>query len=74
MIKMLGEQRYANFPNPLSVVSASLTLGIPIAAFDQVDEDAVSVRGTEVADGTPGEIVVTAAFPTMLKFIGDDGS
>jgi acetoacetyl-CoA synthetase len=72
---MLDEQRYANFPNPLPVVSASLALGFLIAAFDQVDEDAVSVRGTEVPDGMPGEIVVTAAFPTMLvKFMGDDGS
>lgn len=49
-------------------------LGLPIAAFDQADEGATGVKGREVPDGNPGEIVVTAAFPTMpVKFMGDDG-
>lgn len=51
------------------------SLGIPIAVFDQADEGATGVKGTEVPDGTPGEIVATAAFPTMpVKFLGDDGA
>jgi acetoacetyl-CoA synthetase len=50
------------------------SLGIPIAAFDQADEGASGVKGTAVPDGVPGEIVATAAFPTMpVKFLGDDG-
>ncbi|KAH8433700.1 acetoacetyl-CoA synthase [Aspergillus melleus] len=51
------------------------SLGIPIAVFDQAEEGASGVKGTEVPDGTPGEIVATAAFPTMpVKFLGDDGA
>ncbi|EAL85245.1 hypothetical protein KXW98_005261 [Aspergillus fumigatus] len=49
-------------------------LGIPIAVFDQADEGATAVKGTAVPDGVPGELVATAAFPTMpVKFLGDDG-
>ncbi|KAB8238461.1 acetoacetyl-CoA synthase [Aspergillus alliaceus] len=50
------------------------SLGIPIAAFDQADEGASGVKGRAVPDGEPGEIVATAAFPTMpVKFLGADG-
>lgn len=50
------------------------SLGIPIAVYDQAEEGASGIKGTEVPDGTPGEIVATAAFPTMpVKFLGDDG-
>lgn len=50
------------------------SLGIPISAFDQADEGASAVKGTPVPDGTPGELVATAAFPTMpVKLIGEDG-
>ncbi|KAB8266289.1 hypothetical protein BDV32DRAFT_156274 [Aspergillus pseudonomiae] len=50
------------------------SLGLPIAAFDQADEGASGVKGTAVPDGVPGEIVATAAFPTMpVKFLGADG-
>jgi acetoacetyl-CoA synthetase len=49
-------------------------LGIPIAVFDQADEGASGVKGTAVPDGVPGELVATAAFPTMpVRFLGDDG-
>ncbi|THC91661.1 hypothetical protein EYZ11_008881 [Aspergillus tanneri] len=50
-------------------------LGIPIAVFDQADEGASGVKGTEIPDSTPGEIVATGAFPTMpVRFLGEDGS
>ncbi|BAE55707.1 unnamed protein product [Aspergillus oryzae RIB40] len=50
------------------------SLGLPIAAYDQADEGASGVKGKPVPDGEPGEIVATAAFPTMpVKFLGDDG-
>ncbi|KAL4888203.1 hypothetical protein BDV59DRAFT_211453 [Aspergillus ambiguus] len=49
-------------------------LGIPVAVFDQADEGATGVKGTQVPDGVAGEIVVTHSFPTMpVKFLGDDG-
>lgn len=49
-------------------------LGIPISVFDQADEGATGVKGTALPDGVPGELVATAAFPTMpVKFLGDDG-
>ncbi|KAJ6111801.1 acetoacetyl-CoA synthase [Penicillium sp. IBT 18751x] len=48
------------------------SLGIPIAAFEQVDEGVSQVKGTRVPDGEPGEIVATAAFPSMpVMFWGD---
>jgi acyl-coenzyme A synthetase/AMP-(fatty) acid ligase len=49
------------------------SLGIPIAAFEQVDEGVTQIKGTEVPNGEPGEIVATAAFPSMpVKFWGDE--
>ncbi|KAL2870008.1 acetoacetyl-CoA synthase [Aspergillus lucknowensis] len=51
-----------------------LPLGIPVEVYDQADEGASGVKGTPVPDGIPGELVATAAFPTMpVKFLGDDG-
>ncbi|KAL4872235.1 hypothetical protein BDV12DRAFT_162532 [Aspergillus spectabilis] len=52
-----------------------LPLGIPVEVYDQADEGASGVKGTPVSDGVPGELVATAAFPTMpVKFLGDDGA
>lgn len=64
--------------NPISPLYAGgcqgPSLGIPIAAYEQVDEGVSQVQGTEVRDGEPGEIVATAAFPSMpVKFWGDEG-
>ncbi|KAL3475406.1 hypothetical protein BJX99DRAFT_271173 [Aspergillus californicus] len=51
-----------------------LPLGIPVEVYDQADEGATGIQGTPVPDGVPGELVATAAFPTMpVKFLGDDG-
>lgn len=48
------------------------SLGIPIAAFEQVDESVSQVKGIRVPDGEPGEIVATAPFPSMpVMFWGD---
>lgn len=50
------------------------SLGMPIAAFEQVDEEDGQVKGTKAAPGEPGEIVVTAPFPSMpVKFWSDKG-
>lgn len=50
------------------------SLGVPIAAFDQADPGVTLVEGSSVEDGTPGELVATAAFPNMpIKFWGKDG-
>ncbi|KAL4902572.1 hypothetical protein BDW74DRAFT_186818 [Aspergillus multicolor] len=52
-----------------------LPLGIPVEVYDQADEGASGVKGTPVPDGVPGEIVATAAFPTMpVMFLGEDGA
>lgn len=64
--------------NPLSPLysggNQGPSLGVSIAAFDQADEGATGVKGTEVPPGAPGELVATAAFPTMpAKFMGIDG-
>jgi len=52
------------------------SLGTPIAVYDQLEEGGIGVKGKPVADGVPGELVATAAFPNMpVKFWGDeDGS
>ncbi|PWY88319.1 acetoacetyl-CoA synthase [Aspergillus heteromorphus CBS 117.55] len=50
------------------------SLGIPIAAFEQADESVTQVKGIETKDGEPGELVATAAFPSMpVRFWGDEG-
>ncbi|KAI9373199.1 hypothetical protein BJX61DRAFT_398983 [Aspergillus egyptiacus] len=51
-----------------------LPLGIPVEVYDQADEGVSGVKGTPVPDGVPGELVATAAFPTMpVMFLGEDG-
>ncbi|KAE8151068.1 hypothetical protein BDV25DRAFT_139225 [Aspergillus avenaceus] len=65
--------------NPLTPLYAGgcqgPSLGIRVAAFDQADEGVSGVKGREVPDGAPGELVITTAFPTMpVKFLGDDGA
>lgn len=51
-----------------------LPLGIPVEVYDQADDGASGVKGTPVPDGVPGELVATAAFPTMpVMFLGEDG-
>ncbi|KAL2831833.1 hypothetical protein BDW59DRAFT_181804 [Aspergillus cavernicola] len=64
--------------NPLSPLylggCQGLPLGIPVEVYDQADEGASGIKGTPAPDGVPGELVATAAFPTMpVKFLGDDG-
>ncbi|KAL3458327.1 acetoacetyl-CoA synthase [Aspergillus heterothallicus] len=49
------------------------SLGIPIAAFEDAG-DAARPKGVSVPDGEPGELVATAAFPSMpIYFWGDRG-
>jgi acetoacetyl-CoA synthetase len=52
---------------------AGLALGIPVEVYDpSIGRD--GGKGVPVADGTPGELVATAAFPNMpVGFWGDDG-
>ncbi|RMZ90061.1 hypothetical protein DV736_g2702, partial [Chaetothyriales sp. CBS 134916] len=51
----------------------SISLGMAVSVFDQTIEGGKGIKGKEVADGVPGELVCTAAFPTMpIKFWGDE--
>ncbi|RLL95979.1 hypothetical protein CFD26_102570 [Aspergillus turcosus] len=52
---------------------AGLALGIPVEVYDpSIGRD--GAKGVPVADGTPGELVATAAFPNMpVGFWGEDG-
>ncbi|KAL5336753.1 hypothetical protein BJX70DRAFT_268631 [Aspergillus crustosus] len=51
------------------------SLAIPVEVYDQAEEGASGVKGIPVPDGVAGELVATAAFPTMpVKFLGDDGA
>ena len=53
---------------------AGLSLGIPVEVYDSEIEGGAGVRGKRVGDGTPGELVVVAAFPNMpVGFWGQDG-
>jgi acetoacetyl-CoA synthetase len=46
---------------------------VAIATFDQTDEGAREVKQTKVEDGLPGELVATAAFPSMpVGFRGEN--
>lgn len=61
--------------NPLSPLYVGgcqgLSLGIPIAAFQDAGDESRS-KGVSVPDGEPGELVATAAFPSMpVYFWGD---
>ncbi|RMZ84084.1 hypothetical protein DV737_g1254, partial [Chaetothyriales sp. CBS 132003] len=51
----------------------SMSLGMAVSVFDQTIDGGKGIKGKEVAVGVPGELVCTAAFPTMpIKFWGDD--
>ena len=52
----------------------SMSLGVPVEVYDQTIEGGKGVKGVPLEDGTPGELVATAAFPTMpVMFYGDNG-
>ena len=49
-----------------------MSLGMAVSVFDSEVEGGKGVRGVEVAEGEPGELVCTKAFPTMpIMFWGD---
>lgn len=50
------------------------SLGIPVKVYDQTIEGGIGVKGVEVEDGVPGELVADNAFPTMpVTFLGQNG-
>jgi acetoacetyl-CoA synthetase len=50
------------------------SLGTPIAVYDQLIEGGKGVKGVELENGTPGELVATKSFPNMpVLFWGSDG-
>lgn len=50
------------------------SLGTPIAVYDQMLEGGKGVKGKQLEDGVPGELVATAAFPNMpVTFLGENG-
>ncbi|EXJ93583.1 acetoacetate-CoA ligase [Capronia coronata CBS 617.96] len=52
----------------------SRALGISVKVYDQTVEGGKGVKGVEVPDGVPGELVADKAFPTMpVTFYGDNG-
>jgi acetoacetyl-CoA synthetase len=62
--------------NPLSPVyvggCAGGSLGIPLGVFDSTIEGGYGTKGVPVEEGEAGELVATAAFPTMpTMFWGD---
>ena len=49
-----------------------MSLGMAVSVFDSEVEGGKGVSGVEVAEGEPGELVCTKAFPTMpIMFWGD---
>jgi acetoacetyl-CoA synthetase len=63
--------------NPLTPVwvggCSGLSLGVPVVAYDDTIEGN-GVKGVPVPDGTPGDLVATAAFPNMpVTFWGENG-
>ncbi len=51
-----------------------ISLGHAVEVFDQTLEGEKSLKGVPVKNGTPGELVCSAAFPTMpVMFWGNDG-
>ena len=53
----------------------SISLGMAVSVFDATIEGGRGVKGIAVADGVPGELVCTEAFPTMpVKLWGDHGA
>ncbi|EHY55240.1 hypothetical protein HRR83_009044 [Exophiala dermatitidis] len=52
----------------------SRALGISVKVYDSTIEGGKGVKGVEVPDGVPGELVADKAFPTMpVTFYGDNG-
>ncbi|KAK5056789.1 hypothetical protein LTR84_012321 [Exophiala bonariae] len=52
----------------------SLSLGVPVAVYDQTIEGGKGVKGVELPIGEAGELVAYQAFPTMpVTFLGDNG-
>lgn len=52
----------------------SKSLGTPTRVYDSTIEGGPGVKGVEVPDGVPGELVADKAFPNMpVKFWGSDG-
>jgi len=50
------------------------SLGTPVKVYDSLVEGGKGVKGVEVPDGTPGELVAPVAFPNMpVKFWGENG-
>jgi acetoacetyl-CoA synthetase len=64
--------------NPLTPVyvggAQGPSLGTPIAIYDSLIEGGRGVRGVAVSEGTPGELVATAAFPNMPVCFWNDPS
>jgi acetoacetyl-CoA synthetase len=62
--------------NPLTPVYVGGTqgpsLGTPIAVYDSLIEGGRGIKGAPVLDGTPGELVATAAFPNMPVYFYND--
>lgn len=53
----------------------SFSLGVPVKVYDQTIEGGRGVKGVEVEDGVPGELVSPRAFPTMpIMFMGENGA
>ena len=53
----------------------SMSLGMAVSVFDQTIEGGKGINGNAVEDGVPGELVCTAAFPTMpVMFWGEKGA
>ncbi|KAF2673050.1 acetoacetate-CoA ligase [Microthyrium microscopicum] len=51
------------------------SIGTPIAVYDQLIEGGKGVKGQQLEDGTPGELVATKSFPNMpVMFWGADGA
>lgn len=52
-----------------------MSLGIPVEVYDSLIEGGPGVKGRQVSQGTPGELVATVAFPNMpVSFWDDDKS
>ena len=64
-----------NSLSPVFVGGCSgFSLGVPVSVYDDSVEGGIGVKGVPVANGVPGELVATAAFPNMpVTFWGDNG-
>jgi len=51
------------------------SLGVAVAVYDQTVEGGKGVKGQQLEDGIPGELVATQSFPNMpVWFWGKDGA